>query len=230
MMSFLKKKNCAGLTGTLFLLLLLTPLVQVDPWGRILISILVTLTFFGGICAVSDKRRHVLVAFLLMIPAVLVEWYTGAFDAEQNHLLLVPSLYNLPLYIFLISLILRYIFISQQIKLDHLFGAISVYMLIGLTFSHLYVIIERLYPGSFNLGDPAFINSKYLFMDLNYYSFVTLTSLGFGDMQPLSMWARSFTVVEAVVGVFYVGALVAHIAGSTHLVQPPRANASGRER
>jgi len=209
-----KKKNCAWLMIALFLLLLLMPLVQFGQLGRLLMSLLATLTFLGGIGVVSDDKRHLILALFLMVPPLFMEWYIGAFPPQVQRIVLVPSFYHLPIYIFFSALILLYLFKPGRIKVDHLFGAICVYLLMGFFFAHLFVGIESLQPGSFQFPVVSTQDSLHLFLELHYFSFITLTSLGFGDITPVSMPARTLSIFEAIIGVLYIGALIARFAGS----------------
>lgn len=89
---------------------------------------------------------------------------------------------------------------------DTLLGAVAVYLLIGITATYAYEAIEILAPGSFtNLHgmDPAQI-----FGELNYFSLVTLTTLGYGDIAPVAPTARVLATMEAIVGQFFVAAVV----------------------
>ena len=98
---------------------------------------------------------------------------------------------------------------------DVLYGAISVYLMIGLTWSVAYLLLENLYPGSFYI-DAAHNPDGYLNLsDLLYYSYVTLTTLGYGDITLVTSQARSLAFLEAVCGVLYVAVLVARLVGSS---------------
>jgi hypothetical protein len=215
-----KKKNCAWLMGSLVLMLILMPLVQYGRPGRLLMSLLATFTFLGGIGAVSDDPKSMRYAVALVIPPILIQWYTGVFQLDHSNIFLVPSFYHLPIYVFLAILILKYIFRSRTIGPDHLYGAISVYLLLGMFFANVYIVLETINPGSIHVTAAAANGSMELLAELYYFSFVTLTSLGYGDISPASVEARTVVVLQAVSGVLFVGALVARIAGSAVIHQP----------
>lgn len=106
----------------------------------------------------------------------------------------------------------RQIAASNTISANRIVGAICIYFMLGVTWSVLYALLEYVVPGSF-AGlkvdvaadwDPDFI----------YYSFVTLTTLGYGDILPVSFFARSLAYMEAVVGQFYIAILVAGLVSA----------------
>ena len=115
-------------------------------------------------------------------------------------------------YGFTAAVFLRHILFSHglMVKRATLYESACVYLLLGLFWGTLYSFIEHLSPGSFHL-DPALADRHLDWSDFLYHSFVTLTTLGYGDLVPVAPMARSLTLLEAVVGVFYVTALVARL-------------------
>src|SRR5262249_12984417 len=99
---------------------------------------------------------------------------------------------------------------------DSIFGAFCGYVLVGLAFGHVYCILETAVPGSFQgrgliLDRPP--TGERLNYLLNYYSLITLTTVGFGDMAPARDGARGLSAVEAIVGQFYIAVLIAQLIG-----------------
>jgi len=108
-------------------------------------------------------------------------------------------------------IILSSIFKQKELSADELSGAIVVYLLIGITWALLYSYIELLYPNSFSFVSADDLQAKG--SALFYYSFVTLTTLGYGDILPVSQFARMVAYLEAVSGVMYTAILVAGLVG-----------------
>jgi len=102
---------------------------------------------------------------------------------------------------------------TRQVTSDTMYGAICVYLLVGMTFGSLYDLIETLYPGSFQVnvetGGPVEIGWRMLI----YFSFMTLTTIGLGDITPVTTQAQSLVSIEGVMGVLYVAVLVAKVVG-----------------
>jgi voltage-gated potassium channel len=117
---------------------------------------------------------------------------------------------------FAIYVILRAIFRNQRIRLDHLCGALSGYMLSGLAWANLYLVVYLLSDDAFRISTdlvPQLANEmtrRHLF---NYFSFITLTTVGFGDIAPVAPIACSLVWLEATFGQFFVAVIVGQLIG-----------------
>ncbi len=87
-----------------------------------------------------------------------------------------------------------------------LYGGISVYLLLGIIWAALYREMEILSPGSFAGPDDSLGFSNFI-----YFSYVTLTTLGYGDILPVTQKARSLAILEAITGVVFLGTLIARL-------------------
>ena len=107
---------------------------------------------------------------------------------------------------------------DDNVDMNRIAGAISIYMLIGLIWASLYFFLSLMDPQAFNgLSDLSSHEVKHLnaaYMDLLYYSYVTLSTLGYGDVTPVGRAAQSLAYLEAICGVMYVAVLVAALVGS----------------
>ena len=163
----------------------------------------------GLVYMAATTRRHLLIAGLLGAATVLLEFGqllsspSGGLDGLQS--LIFAILLG---YVF--WLMLRYLFTARTVEATTLLLAVNCYLVIGVVWAILYSLAEILQPGSFVLaGDPATPIWRHLY----YFSFVTLTTLGYGDIQPVSPLARSLAMFEAVGGVLFTGLLVARLVG-----------------
>jgi len=112
---------------------------------------------------------------------------------------------------------LMYIFRERNVSVDLILGAVCGYLLIGILWAYFYLFLELGLPGSFILPQGESIGFSSFF----YYSFVTLTTLGFGDIAPASPPARSFSVLEAISGQLYLAVLIGRLVG-IHVSQSSR--------
>ncbi len=107
---------------------------------------------------------------------------------------------------------MRQVAVGTEINPNRIVGAICVYLLLGVIWSIFYLVIEFFEPGSFRgLTEAA---SPTWNPDWLYFSFVTITTLGYGDITPVTQTARSFAFAEAVVGQFYIAVLVAGLVSA----------------
>jgi hypothetical protein len=100
---------------------------------------------------------------------------------------------------------------ARRVTADTLYAAFSAYLLIGVLFASLYMILDAVQPGS--LGFAAGPGDHGRSWDAFYFSLVTLTTLGYGDISPNFGLARSVAPMEAVFGQLYMAALVARLVG-----------------
>ena len=112
--------------------------------------------------------------------------------------------------LYMIILFLEHFFRQDEINKEVIFGALVVYFLMGLMWGYGYTLLEHLMPGSFN--HPASLTE----MDLrafDYFSFVTMTTLGYGDIVPTSEAAKAMVMTQAISGQVYLAVLVARLVG-----------------
>ena len=102
---------------------------------------------------------------------------------------------------------------GDRVSMDTIFQAISVYLLLGLAWAFAYVSLELIIPGSFSIGVDLTVQSDLDFHKFLYFSFVTMTTLGYGDITPVTPPAGSLSYVQAVVGQIYLTVLVARLVG-----------------
>jgi hypothetical protein len=114
-------------------------------------------------------------------------------------------------YLFTTVIAFRTLLIGERIDLNMLMGSICVYILVGISWSILYYFESVIHLGAFN-GITAG-GGKQQFIELLYYSYVTLSTLGYGDVTPVTPIARTLAFLEALFGQFYIAILVASFVG-----------------
>ncbi len=110
--------------------------------------------------------------------------------------------------LFVLGLVLARVVTTERVGADAICGAIAVYLLIGVVWAVCYSVIEALAPGSFGFTDPSFDKA---WNELLYFSLVTLTTLGYGDITPVGAVARIWSALEAVTGTLYLAVLIARL-------------------
>jgi len=200
------------LLAFLFSLFLLQPVSETHILGIRVGGLLMTLVFVGSVLAVSQRRAMFVVAILLAIPGLVLNLMRpGAAVGSGLHLVadgLVISLFFLVCVCIVIEL-----FSEQQVGLGSVSAALCIYLLIGLAFAFVYDVIERVEPGSFQGLPLGYATVDGNMSGLMYYSFVTLTTLGYGDVTPLTQTAHTFAMLEALLGQVVLVVLVARLVG-----------------
>jgi hypothetical protein len=112
------------------------------------------------------------------------------------------------LLLFTVALLLRQILLLPTVTVQSIYGAISAYMIIGLMFAAFYSAIYYLQGGLFAAGQPGNLST------FQYFSFTTLTTLGYGDFTPLAAGARAVAMIEAMSGQIFLATLVASLVSA----------------
>ena len=162
-----------------------------------------------GVFAVIEHRRAILIAIALAVPVAVMHLWSFTPGLPQ-----FPQL-RLALYItfltFMTVNILRDVLRSEAVTWDKIQGAVCAYLLIGVTWGAIYAWIGLRDPQAFSGALQGFTADPTASM--TYFSFVTLTTLGYGDITPLTPSARSLATLEAIIGQFYVAVIVARLVG-----------------
>jgi len=203
--------------GRVLVLLILTALLHViypvtlsgDSASLIAYNVLYAGMFLAGIVIASDSRRHLIVTVVIAL-AWLVMAVLYALDPANTGKVLATYLALGAFQAALVWLLLRYIFRARAVTGDVLYAAITVYILIGALFVPVYGTLELLAPGAF--VDNATAHHVF-WQQFIYFSLVTLTTSGYGDILPVSGWARAVANIEQVVGVLYIAILMARLVG-----------------
>lgn len=165
--------------------------------------------------ALTVHKRSRLFVLSLGVVTLLTTWIAHALG---GHLMigtrLVSEMFNVFFLSYSVFAVVRVVIREKTVTLDSVFGAMAGYLLLGLAWSNVYMILYTISPDAFDYGPTLlpYATTVGTRMSLfTYYSFVTLSTLGFGDMTPVTHAARTLSWVEAVSGQFYIAVLVAGI-------------------
>lgn len=166
----------------------------------------------AGVFSLSGRRRHLRIALGLAIPTAIGQSVALAFPGPGT--LAVATILALLFIGYVIVVVLGAVLRPGKVTGDKIAGAVCVYLLLGLAWAMVYGLIAILQPGAFNAPPDMQLfgthggGSEYAFI---YYSFVTLTTLGYGEVTPASSFARTFAWIEAITGQLYIAILVARL-------------------
>lgn len=202
------KERFLGLLIFIIAMLIVGPLFEEFVKIRILMDILWSAIFVSAIYAVSQKKHHIVIGVLLALPMLGSIW--TKYFVQYKALIAVGSLCGAAFFLFAIIQMLIFIYSHKEVTRDLIIGAAVVYLFMALMWTFIFVAVETLHPGSFNIPEGQNIEASRQFV---YYSFVTLTTLGYGDITPATSMARSLCILEAVIGQLYLVVQVAWLVG-----------------
>lgn len=194
---------------SLVLLLLFTPLFEEWPIGELIEALLMTFVLIAAIMTIGGRGSFLFTAILLLCPALLGRWLIYAF----------PKTIFVELYFFfgivfmglVVFRLLRYALGAPNVNRDVLSAVVSAYLLLGLIWSLAYGALDRIVPGSFFFAQTAHSSNYMDRFNAFYFSFGTLSTVGFGDVTPVSKFARTLSVFEAITGTLYIAVLIARL-------------------
>ena len=183
----------------------LPPLASLGVTGRLFLDVLFSLLLISGIASMSGRRRVLITLALISIVALAIRWI-DSFNASRL-LDVLNYLSTITATILFSTVVLSQVVKKGPITIHRIEGAIAVYLLLGLAWAHTYELIEYLSPGAFT----GALTASNRFSSWMYFSFVTLASLGYGDIAPVHPIARSLAVAEALTGQLYLAILIARL-------------------
>jgi hypothetical protein len=194
---------------SLVLIIVATPFVEGFGHGPLVEAILLTFMLASAVVAVSDRRSTLITAMLLAILGIAGRW-THHFRPDLSP----PAIYlgaGLGLLAFVLVQYLRYILRAPQVTFIVLCAAVSTYLMMGLLWAMAYVLVATLQPDSFAFGAHSGASGTMTGFNAFYFSFVTLSTVGYGDIVPVSKAARMLAAMEATTGTLYVAILIARL-------------------
>lgn len=203
------------------LLFIWAPFVEEIEGGELIVSILFSLVLLSAVLAVAQRKGILVIAVVLAIPAIAGRW--------ANHFrpdVVPPMVFltaGLILIAFVVANLLRFVLRAPSVNVEVLCASIAAYLMLGLMWTMAYWLVDQLTPGgafSFNTnGGARSINGFNGF----YFSFITLSTVGYGDITPVSRIARWLAAMEAMTGLLYVAVLIARLVS---LYSSPKSNDS----
>ncbi len=194
-------------------LLVLRPVVEefaTRPWLQ---PLFLTIVMLASVRAVSKDRRHVIVVAVLVLIAAGGEW-SRLTDYGLNQV--IPGFAAMMAFAWIAMVLAQDVFRDRDyISADMIYGGINIYLLVAVAFASAYRVQVLLVPGSIN-G----LSADSSIVDAIYYSFITITTLGYGDVTPISDNARMLASTEAVFGQLYIAVLLAKLV-ATHISGKP---------
>ncbi len=195
-----------SLTALLFGILLIHPLFAGSGVAELVLSSLFTLMALSVGVSIWTQRKLRVVLAVMTIPWLGLTWLDdfvalGPVWEISRHCLLTMFM------LFVVVILMTNIMKVQVATKDTMAQAASAYLMLGMAWTGLYSMVMRVDPTAFNV--PAELAGQWHWMI--YFSFTTLTTLGYGDITPLSPLARSLVLVEAVIGPLYLAILVARL-------------------
>src|SRR5215831_12581103 len=195
------------LLGLLLLVVfVLYPLSGRGPFGGVLFQLFFSLILISGAALVANSRAALVLALLLAAGTAAIGWIR--LYAPSSRLTILDTSLWIAFFSMLAAVILVQVFREGKINFHRIQGAVCVYLLLGVIWSGCYRLVIQFDPAAFNLPVPV---DDTVLSQLVYFSFVTLTTVGYGDMTAVHSAARSLALLEALAGQLFPAVLIARL-------------------
>jgi len=206
------------LLAALVLLMIVSPgieLLHTSSFTRAILNLSITLMLLSAAFAVSSSRFRTITAVALVTPVIVFQIIDAVTPAEGASM--AEAIIAVIAVGYIITLVLGHLFRTERISADTIAASVCIYLLLGVLWAWAYSVVAVVWPGSFNFAFPDETStlrfggsgSAYAL----YYSFVTMTTLGYGDIVPATAPARILAILQAITGQIYLTILVARLVG-----------------
>lgn len=202
-------KGLSAFLLLLFVSLFLGPLIESFTM-RVISSLFFSFLLISGVVAISSRPFPRFIAGMVAVAAIILRW-TDRFT-ESTAIDIWSAVASLMFLALMTLVMLIRVFRSEkQVTLHRVQGAVAVYLLFGITWSMLYQLVDLSVTGAFSLSAAHHLDETARQETFTYFSFVTLTTLGYGDVTAIHPTARMFVIMEALMGQLYPATLLARL-------------------
>ena len=187
-------------------MLVMGPILEQFVTLRVMIDIFITIIALSMVSVISNQRRLLKIGAVLASVMILSIWLDNFFpyDAFAVASMIIGVIFTAIVIVHTLTFIIK----SETVVKEVIYAAVVVYLLMAQVWAFIYLILYLIDPASFNVPQGQ--------MDLwtfEYFSFVTISTLGYGDITPLTKVAKAFSMLEAIVGQLYLVVVIAWFVG-----------------
>lgn len=200
----------------LSMVLILFAPIATSEWLGPISNLLYTTTMLASLYLVSHRSRELIIGIVLFIPTVATKWMltpTAPADVE----LLMYCTFQIVFLAYVMRIVGSYLMSVKSVDAEIFYASIVLYLMFGLAISLLYTGLLVIDPNTFggdislDLSNPNTVTQS--LHELIYFSFVTQTTLGYGDFSPINPAGRSIAIFQAILGQLYIAVIVARLVG-----------------
>ncbi len=199
--------------------LIVLPLFEQHPLVRFLVNFTYTLMFVSGVLLFFSRRSQLVPALPILLIVVSISWVS--YFVDHPTLFVVDCVLDAFFFAMLAGFLVVRVMKRHLATLQSVFGSVNAYLLLGLAWAMLYWATERIEGETLDFPNPPASTSTNhpeksitSFSTVVYFSFVTMSTLGYGDIRPATPMTRTLAWMQSVTGQFYLAILVARVVSA----------------
>lgn len=195
------------------MILMVVPGFTPEGRGTVLASVFLMTILLSCLYLAKTNRLIMWVGVAMALLILFTNWPIGLLSEKQR--IIANCVFEVVFLAFICAHIISFIVQARAMTSQLIYAALCTYLLMGLLWSFVYTLLVAIDPESIRLVSVIDWkeDARDIFSEMYYYSFVTLTTLGFGDIVPVSRLARSLTTMEAILGQLYLAVVIASLVG-----------------
>lgn len=200
----------------LLTIIILAPVLSTTRYDIVIMNVIGAAMLLSGVYAVSERKHVFVIATILSILSIVTTWLLLAYPGHA--MVIFAHATMITVLGFFAVVILSYVARSGRVTADKIYAAVCAYLLIGYAWAFAYAMLDELNPGAFATPTEVARNDYVgRVVQMRYFSYITLTTVGYGDIVPRTPGARTMAILEAILGQFYLVALIGRLVG-LHIV------------
>jgi hypothetical protein len=211
--NLLFRHRFAVLFALLLCVILIPPYFENALWIGDFWRWLFTLVLLWALYTVAGSRRVLILAALMLVPTMASTWLAD--PGQEIYLAYVDNITNIIYFTLICAFLGQYILTTRRVTLEVIFAAMCLYMILAILWAAIYTNLELYYTNAFTfngqLAVDAGVVQESVFRQMIYFSFVTLSTLGYGDILPVHKVSQSWAGVEAMIGQFFIAIVIARL-------------------
>jgi voltage-gated potassium channel len=174
---------------------------------------LFTCVLLWALYTVAGSRRVLILALLVLIPTIGSTWLAD--PEHERYVAYLDNVTNIIYFALICAFMGQYILTTRKVTLEVIFASMCLYMMVAVLWAAIYTNLELYYSNAFTFrgqfAEEAGITKDAIYGHMIYYSFVTISTLGYGDTLPIHRVAQNWSGVEAMLGQFYIAIIIARL-------------------
>ena len=207
----------------LFCAILIPPYFENTPWIGTFWRSLFTLVLLWALYTITGGGKVLILAAIMLIPTITSTWLAD--PDQKSYVLYIDNITNIVYFSLICAFLGRYILANKRVTGEVIFAAMCLYMILAILWAAIYTNLELYYGDVFTFGGlstaEAGIAKDALFQEFVYFSFVTLSTLGYGDVLPANLIGQNWAAMEAMIGQFFIAVVIARLV-SVYTVEEER--------